>query len=274
MNWKGRAKYLDLEPHEAKVKGYDLVSLKYDGIWCRMVGKGEKLELYSRDNLLKRTKLVPEGNYDFELIGEFMFGTQWAKSYGLEGNFYAFDMYRLGDRDLTPLRYIERLGFMATAVDQLPNFVRKVFMREINDLDYMRREFVEEGGEYKGAFEGLVFAYAQKSKLEFARYKKIFTLDCKIIGYKEGKKRLEGTLGALITEMPNGKKMDVGGGMTDDLRRLIWNNRSEFLGAVIEAEGRGVFNSGKLRHPNLSRFHHEKCSEEVCELLRHNRVFY
>jgi hypothetical protein len=115
-----------------------------------------------------------------------------------------------------------------------------------------------------------VFAKARSKKLEFARWKKSFIRDCKIIGYKEGlpDTRLEGNLGAVNVLIENSNiEMTVGGGFSDELRRLIWDNRKTFFGAVIEAEGKKVFSSGKLRHPNLKRFHPEKNSPEVWKLL-------
>lgn len=264
----GRAEYINIEPHEAKAKGYDLVSLKYDGIWCRLVGKGNKLDYFSRDGRLKTSKLVDgDPKYDFELIGEYMFGTEWAHKYGLTEQFYAFDMYRLADRDLTVMPYLSRLDYMAMAVAQLPDYIKRVFLRSIVDLVELKTKYVDDDGEYRGAFEGFVFARSYKPDLSFGRWKKTFTLDCTVIDFIEGKNRLTGTLGALIVRTPNGLEMKVGGGMTDRLRNLIWSNRALFKGATIEVEGKALFASGKLRHPNLSRFHADKNTTDVCVLL-------
>jgi hypothetical protein len=143
----GRSKYIDLEPHEVKIKGYDLVSLKYDGIWCRALGQGPSIKLFSQENQLKGTITQLGKNYDFELIGEYMFGTEWAIHYGLEGKFYAFDVYRLGELDLTTLPYAKRLDYMAKIVDQLGEPFGKVYMRSIDQLDDLSERFVKPDGE-------------------------------------------------------------------------------------------------------------------------------
>lgn len=269
-----RAKYINLEPHEVKAKGYDLCSLKYDGIWCRLIGKGSKLVFLSRENQRKHVLHRPGKNYSFELIGEFIYGSEWGRTYGLEGNFYGFDMYRLGDQDLTTLTYIERLDKMAATVDQLGRPFAKAFMKTVNDLNDMRARFVDPGGEYDGAFEGLVFAKSYEKKLEFARWKKKEVIEGTIMSFEEGNNRLIGSLGALNVLLQGNVPQRVGGGFSDELRKLIWTNPNAFKGAVIEITTEKVFESGKLRHARFERFHPEKNKDKLWNLLATVRSIY
>lgn len=266
-----RAIYTNVEPHEARAKGYDVVMLKYDGIWCRAVGMKDlnQIRLFSREGALKRV-IDAELPTDFELIGELMHGTQWAHEYGLLGNFYAFDLYRYGQQDTTDWPFIERLLKAVELTEQLPANFKRVVAGDISELDQMRTRFVDDSGEYGGAFEGLVFAHSHKPNLQFGRWKKTYTLDCTIIGVKEGQGRLAGSLGALVVLTPNGQEMLVGGGFDDRLRNLLWVNQTALLGMVVEVEGKAIFTSGVLRHPVFVRFHPDKNNTKPEWLPRHS----
>lgn len=55
--------------------------------------------------------------------------------------------------------------------------------------------------------------------------------DFKIIGFKEGNKDLQGTLGSLLVEF-KGNTVGVSG-YTDEMREEFWNNQDKYMGAII-----------------------------------------
>jgi DNA ligase-1 len=55
--------------------------------------------------------------------------------------------------------------------------------------------------------------------------------DLRIIGVEEGNGKFAGTLGALVVDY-KGNPVGVGSGITDDIRRMIWNDPSKYIGRV------------------------------------------
>jgi DNA ligase-1 len=82
------------------------------------------------------------------------------------------------------------------------------------------------------------------------------TFDLKIVGFKPGKGKYAGTLGALIVSH-KGVEVPVSG-MTDALRELIWRKRKEFLGKICEVKCHEVTVHGSLRHPRFVRLREDK----------------
>ena len=59
--------------------------------------------------------------------------------------------------------------------------------------------------------------------------------DLKVIGYEEGDGRLKGTLGTLFVDY-KGNRVGVGSGYTDEQRTLIWANKDNIEGTIIEVK--------------------------------------
>ena len=57
--------------------------------------------------------------------------------------------------------------------------------------------------------------------------------DLKVIGFEEGIGKYAGMLGAFICEYKEGV-VKVGSGLTDDLRKEIWNNHNKYINSIIE----------------------------------------
>lgn len=68
------------------------------------------------------------------------------------------------------------------------------------------------------------------------KVKKMSTVDLEVVGYEEGSGRLSGTLGALLVRYKAGNVVKVGSGFSDELRRLIWLEPSDFVGKIIEVQ--------------------------------------
>ena len=64
------------------------------------------------------------------------------------------------------------------------------------------------------------------------KVKRMQDVDLEVVGFVEGEGRLAGTLGALLVRYKCGNLVKVGSGFSDELRKEIWANRSEWLGAI------------------------------------------
>lgn len=92
------------------------------------------------------------------------------------------------------------------------------------------------------------------------KVKTFYTMDLEVVGFEEGKGRLQGTLGALIVKY---KDNVVGvGGFTDAMKAEIWNNRDKYLGRIAEVKYKEITHdkvSGKesLQFPTFVQFREE-----------------
>jgi hypothetical protein len=105
--------------------------------------------------------------------------------------------------------------------------------------------------------------YQIKIKLEIA-------VDLRIIGFNEGKKgtRLEGNLGSLICESECGILKTDPAGITDEMRKFIWDNRESLLNTYAEVKCKGVSvteNGYSLLHPVFGKLRDDKTSGDTLE---------
>jgi ATP-dependent DNA ligase len=103
--------------------------------------------------------------------------------------------------------------------------------------------------ELNNGYEGLILRQDDK----FLKVKSVYSEDILIKGYIEGKGKYEGSLGAIITDKGN-----VGTGLTDADRQLIWTNRESLLNTYIEVEFMENTPQNKFRHPRFVRLRPDK----------------
>ena len=81
--------------------------------------------------------------------------------------------------------------------------------------------------------------YKRKRHNDIKKVKRFYTVDLKVIDYEEGDGRLKGTLGTLFVDY-KGNRVGVGSGYTDEQRTLIWANKDNIEGAIIEVKYKEV----------------------------------
>ena len=116
------------------------------------------------------------------------------------------------------------------------------------EIDRLQTECLKEG------FEGVMIrdpeaSYMYKRTTALLKYKKVEQLLTHIIGFKAGKGKHLGRLGALIVECPNGKECSVGTGFDDQERDAIWTDRNKWLGRQIVIEYQEETKYGVPRFP-------------------------
>jgi len=90
-----------------------------------------------------------------------------------------------------------------------------------------------------------------------------FSTDLRIIGFNEGAKgtRLENNLGSLICESECGLLKTSPGGITDKMRKYIWDNREALLGTYVEVKCSGISvtdNGYSMLHPRFEKLRDDK----------------
>ena len=249
-------------------KLYDIVEPKMDGIRGVYVQPGEFLldgwEIWSRTGV-RKAEGTDCGNEKIILLGEFMFGSNWAYERGLDREFFAFDILRYGDENLyeKPLTVRREILEEVLRWNMLPPFVRIIDQYPITEIDKVWDELVE-----KKNYEGLVLKrndgiYGDK----WGRIKHRTSIDYVCMGIEEGRGRLEGMAGGILGGLFNDDKecvvvCKVGGGLKDDERKDLWENREQLIGSVFTAGGYKVYKSGAIRHPQFMGFRDDKQTGE------------
>ena len=110
-------------------------------------------------------------------------------------------------------------------------------------------------------FEGIIIKntsapYLFKRARGWQKIKPTETEDLIITGYKEGKGKLKGTLGALIIDR-EGVEISVGG-LTDAVRAKLWTVREELTGKLVEIKYDAVTPDGSLRFPRFIKMRPDK----------------
>jgi len=105
------------------------------------------------------------------------------------------------------------------------------------------------------AYEGVVYKYALGRYHDGKQYDvhkrvPLKTIECKIIGFVEGKGQFVGSLGAFLVEF-RGKPVKVGGGpgVTHEFRYQVWHNRDKYMGQMLKVGFKSYTAKGSLQSP-------------------------
>jgi len=99
--------------------------------------------------------------------------------------------------------------------------------------------------------------YETKRSKQWLKVKPYAEIDCKIVGFNEGKDRLKGTLGSIEVKVPLNRggwsnlTTSVGTGFEDKDRDVIWKNRKKLMGALAEIRFRKISAKERLIEPRL-----------------------
>ncbi len=103
--------------------------------------------------------------------------------------------------------------------------------------------------------------YEFKRTNSLLKVKKFDSCDLRVIGFEEGTGKYTGMLGAFICEY-KGNEVKVGSGLTDELRKEIWLNRSKYQDTIIEVsffeETKDSTGKLSLRFPTFKDFRQDK----------------
>lgn len=172
----------------------------------------------------------------------------------VEMQFGAFDLVTYNGRRTFNKPYKERYGKLLY-LEQMTSDERFKVLGLERDVE-RAKDLAAENGDEGIIVKDLTAPYKfgkrdsswQKVKLDDE------TVDVRITGFKEGKGRLDGTLGKVAIESEDAIDLGYSGsGFNDEQRDEIWNNKDEWQGATIEVEARGLGTGDKLRMPIYKR---------------------
>lgn len=103
--------------------------------------------------------------------------------------------------------------------------------------------------------------YEKKRSFNWMKIKDQQTVDLQIVGFEPGTGKFSDTLGAIIVDY-NGTAVNVGSGLSDNMREEIWNSQALYLDQLIEVEFHEETADGSLRHPRFVRIRDDKPLED------------
>ena len=299
-NWRERKGHslVDSKTGELKTKkilGKNItVTLKLDGYRYKVVKQDKDINIYTSsgklDNnlveIIEEAKSLPNGVYDGEMIahGDFKDSTArfnaTTKILGKDGEkknidficfdyiedinaFFNYEEYKvpryqrlndlydiLNDLELNHIKIVPTYYNCWKATESLIDNIYKIY------------EDVIDQGE-----EGLVIdladaSYVRAKGTSMFKMKPEVTGDFRIIDVVEGKGKDAGRLGAFIIEYKN-NTVNVGSGLTDEIREEVWANPDFYIGKLIEVTYFGETQDEKtgllsIRLPRFKRFRYDK----------------
>jgi DNA ligase-1 len=151
---------------------------------------------------------------------------------------------------------LDRLSQESVNLDVLQPVERYDTASEYEHIKEAHDDYVSQG--YEGVMiKDLNAPYKFGRGWEVMKFKAFHDVDLKIKGFIEGTGKHSGKLGSFVLEY-NGVDVQVGSGLTDELRSTIWASPDDFLGRIIEVRYQEETPDGSLRFPTFVCFRNDK----------------
>ena len=282
--------------HPKKITGECFIEYKYDGVRVIAIVQNGDATLYSRNGkLLENFPHINEAlsRSEFEGLvfdGEVMsedFQTLMRQVHRKEGaqtedSYLAvFDMLTLEEFNAggTSINAIDRRDRIEQLSGMFNYRIQLVDATLVNlDLDEGQAQFkamnklaLDEGYEglmIKPAFEG----YKCKRSHAWLKIKPFIEVTLEVVGVEEGTGKNEGMLGALVVAGNDDGKdfhLNVGSGLTDDMRKDVWAVKDAVVGQLVEIRADAATQSQdaddvwSLRFPRFKTFRGFEVGEKI-----------
>ena len=163
--------------------------------------------------------------------------------------FHCYDMF---DPDQLELTYQERHNFITKEViNKMYGIypVETIYVHNKEDVAKFHKLFLAAG--YEGSIMRENAPYEQKRSSTLMKVKDFFDEEATIIGFVEGKGKLEGHLGKFLAKADNGIEFGCPpGAFSFEDRKQMWEDRESLIGERITFEHFGLTPGNKsFRHP-------------------------
>jgi len=259
------------------ISGGVFVSPKFDGYRCLAIIDNGDVKLYSRngseftnfptiqESLAKafpNRSLVLDGEImsdDFQAMQKSAFASKRGTTVG-DVKYHVFDTIPMNEwktgKFLTKKkdRYL-LLGLLSESFDDNVKLVEQGFVTELEKVLELERLFLTNG--YEGAMVVPDIPYYKgRSSNKLMKFKTMQSQDCTVEGMYEGEKgsRLDGVMGGLKLIQENGLKCECGTGFSDEDRKYMYANQSEFIGRIAEIKYQELSKDGVMRFPVFVRW--------------------
>lgn len=255
------------------------VEPKLDGIRCLAIVKNGDAKLFTRagksltnfDNTIgKELSQLKDGCYDGEIMGkdftDLMRQVYRKENINVENSYFAiFDYITIPEWEAKTGK--SRLTLRKSHLDETFHSNTFEFLKLVtytfleNPSEELLKE-IHDNLVNKGGYEGAMIkdanaVYEFKRDWSVMKYKAFFDADCKIIALQEGTGKHSGKLGSFLVDY-KGVEVNVGSGLSDELRESIWKEPNEHIGRIIEVRYQEETPDGSLRFPTFVCFRNDK----------------
>jgi|TARA_R110002153_G_scaffold19017_2_gene65643 DNA ligase-1 len=280
--------------HPKKIKGACSVEYKYDGVRVIAIVQNDSATLYSRNgkilpnfNLIEDALSKPEYNgfvFDGEVMSE-DFQTLMKQVHRKSGA-NTEDAY-LALFDMLTLEEFEAGGTSMNSVDRRKRMIDTVIEdSKINVVDAFSVDFDTEEGQAEfdklnkhalaEGYEGLMIkpdseGYKCKRSHAWLKVKPFIEVTLTVIALEEGTGKNAGMLGAFVVEGEDDGKffhVNVGSGLTDDMRKDVWAAQDKVVGQLVEVRADAATigqdsDTWSLRFPRFKTFRGFELGEKI-----------
>ncbi len=281
--------------HPKKIVGECFIEYKYDGVRVIAIVQNGDATLYSRNGKLLENfphinealskpefeGLVFDGEVmseDFQTLMKQVHrkeGAQTEDSYLAVFDMLTLDEFNAGWSGISAKERRIRL----TTIRPLFNYRIQLVAATLMDLDTeqgqaefkeMNKVALEEG------YEGLMVKptnapYQCKRSHAWLKIKPFIEVTLEVVGVEEGTGKNEGMLGALVVAGNDDGKdfhLNVGSGLTDDMRKDVWAVKDDVIGQLVEIRADAVTISQdnhaySLRFPRFKTFRGFELGEKI-----------
>ena len=280
--------------HPKKIKGACSVEYKYDGVRVIAIVQKGSATLYSRNgkilpnfNLIEEALSKPEYNglvFDGEVMSEdfqtLMKQVHRKSGANTEDAFLAlFDMLTLEEFEAggTSINSVDRRKRMIdTVIEDSKIKVVDAFSVDFDteegqaEFDKLNKHALAEG------YEGLMIkpdseGYKCKRSHAWLKVKPFIEVTLKVVALEEGTGKNEGMLGALVVEGEDDGKffhVNVGSGLSDDMRKDVWAAQDKVVGQLVEVRADAATigqdsDTWSLRFPRFKTFRGFELGEKI-----------
>ena len=273
--------------HPKKIAGECFIEYKYDGVRVIAIVQNGDATLYSRNGKLLENfphinealsmsefeGLVFDGEVmsdDFQTLMKQVHrkeGAQTEDSYLAVFDMLTLEEFNAGATDMTAFERRERLISYQSYFNyrlQLVDAVNLDLDTEEGQASFkaMNKQALEEG------YEGLMIkpvneGYKCKRSHAWLKIKPFIEVTLKVIDVEEGTGKNEGMLGALVVAGNDDGKdfhLNVGSGLTDDMRKDVWAVKNDVIGQLVEiradaaTQSQDAEDTWSLRFPRFKTF--------------------
>jgi|7_EtaG_2_1085326.scaffolds.fasta_scaffold07191_7 ATP-dependent DNA ligase len=244
---------------------YDMVQMKMDGIWgCLIINNG-RWAIYSRTGKKKSEGVISDSTIDSVLLGEYMYGSHWAHTRDIDGEFYIFDCLRFEGKNIESKELAERTLCSEWAWEQCKQELEWLDILET----YETYQWPELWDHYVigEAYEGLVFKDSTSEyqhRNAWARMKAVVEVEyvCHSFRMADEGTKYEGQVGGVIGTFYDKEVYVTCGGLTEAMRQDFTENPEVYIGQVFKAKGNTWYPSGSIRHPKFLHWRDDKDVED------------
>jgi DNA ligase-1 len=273
--------------HPKKIAGECFIEYKYDGVRVIAIVQNGDATLYSRNGKLlenfphiNEALSMPEFEglvFDGEVMSEDFQtlmkqvhrkeGAQTEDSYLAVFDMLTLDEFNAGYTPMTAFERRERLISYQSYFNyrlQLVDAVNLDLDTEEGQASFkaMNKQALEEG------YEGLMIkpineGYKCKRSHAWLKIKPFIEVTLEVVGVEEGTGKNEGMLGALVVAGNDDGKdfhLNVGSGLTDDMRKDVWAVKDDVIGQLVEiradaaTQSQDAEDTWSLRFPRFKTF--------------------